>query len=255
MLTDRNSLHNESLPQGATIIHSPFLFFSFPSILRTVFVAGAAFFCFNVYAQPGDAKQKEADYKKVITERSAKIINTLNITDSGKYNKVLNDLVNQYLQVNALHDQTKAAIVQIKAQAVPAEEKTESIKKLEEEKYSRLLQLHQQFITHLKESLAEEQLEQVKDGMTYRVFPITYKAYQDMVLNLTGEQKEKIYNWLKEARELAMDEGSSEDKHKVFGKYKGKINNYLSSEGYDMKKEEKGWQERIRKSKKSADGA
>ena len=82
--------------------------------------------------------------------------------------------------------------------------------------------------------------------MTYRVMPVTYAAYQDMILTLTTEQKEKIYNWLKEARELAMDEGSSEDKHKVFGKFKGRINNYLSSQGYDMKAEEKGWQQRIK---------
>ena len=75
--------------------------------------------------------------------------------------------------------------------------------------------------------------------MTYRVMPVTYTAYQEMILTLTTEQKEKIYNWLKEAREQAMDEGSSEDKHKVFGKFKGRINNYLSAQGYDMKKEER----------------
>ena len=68
----------------------------------------------------------------------------------------------------------------------------------------------------------------------------------DMIPTLTAEQKEKIYSWLKEARELAIDEGSSEDKHKVFGKYKGRINNYLSKQGYDMKVEEKGWQQRIK---------
>jgi hypothetical protein len=70
-----------------------------------------------------------------------------------------------------------------------------------------------------------------------------------MIPTLTTEQKEKISNWLKEARELAMDEGSSEDKHKVFGKFKGRINNYLSAEGYDMKKEEKAWQERLKEKK------
>ena len=42
--------------------------------------------------------------------------------------------------------------------------------------------------------------------MTYRVLPITWKAYQDMLPNLTAEQKEKMYGWLVEARELAMDE-------------------------------------------------
>jgi hypothetical protein len=44
--------------------------------------------------------------------------------------------------------------------------------------------------------------------------------------------------WLVEAREIAMDCGSSEEKHYWFGKYKGKINNYLSAEGYDLKKAE-----------------
>jgi len=92
----------------------------------------------------------------------------------------------------------------------------------------------------------EEQIEKIKDGMTYRVFPITYAAYLDMLPNLTIEQKEQIFNWLKEARELAMDEGSSDDKHKVFGKYKGRINNYLSAAGYDMKKEGEEWQKRIK---------
>jgi hypothetical protein len=82
--------------------------------------------------------------------------------------------------------------------------------------------------------------------MTYRVFPITYAAYLDMLPNLTTEQKDKIYSWLKEARELAMDAGSSEKKHEVFGKYKGRINNYLSAAGYDMKKEGEAWQKRIK---------
>jgi hypothetical protein len=106
--------------------------------------------------------------------------------------------------------------------------------------------LHKRFIAKLQRTLTDEQIEKIKDGMTYRVMPVTYTAYLDMIPALTAEQKEKIYNWLREARELAMDEGSSEDKHKVFGKYKGRINNYLSSQGYDMKAEEKAWQQRIK---------
>ncbi|MGH8018178.1 MAG: DUF3826 domain-containing protein, partial [Opitutaceae bacterium] len=61
---------------------------------------------------------------------------------------------------------------------------------------------------------------------------------------LTGEQKRQILAWLAEAREHAMDAGSSEAKHAWFGKYKGKINNYLAAAGYDAKKAEKTWLER-----------
>ncbi|MFM2327692.1 MAG: hypothetical protein RIR31_1894, partial [Bacteroidota bacterium] len=76
-------------------------------------------------------------------------------------------------------------------------------------------------------------------------------AYMDMLQNLTSAQKDKMYNWLLEARELAMDEGSSDKKHEVFGKYKGKINNYLSAAGYDMKKEGEDWAKRIKAAKET----
>ena len=33
-------------------------------------------------------------------------------------------------------------------------------------------------------------------------------------------------------------------KHAWFGKYKGRINNYLSAAGYDLKKEGEDWQKR-----------
>ena len=37
-----------------------------------------------------------------------------------------------------------------------------------------------------------------------------------------------------------------------YGKYKGRINNYLSSEGYDLKKASKEWAERERAAKNEA---
>ena len=190
--------------------------------------------------------QTEADFRKTLHDRSLKIVNTLELTDSGKYNEVVDLLADQYFDLNKVHDKTKESIASINSLQLAGEEKTSRIKIEEEKKASQLSELHKGFIKKLQAKLTEEQIEKIKDGMTYRVMPVTYTAYQEMIPSLTGEQKEKIFNWLKEARELAMDEGSSEDKHKVFGKYKGRINNYLSGQGYDMKKEEKAWQERLR---------
>ncbi|MNR53744.1 hypothetical protein D3C85_1738080 [compost metagenome] len=47
-----------------------------------------------------------------------------------------------------------------------------------------------------------------------------------------------------------MDGGSSKEKHAWFGKYKGRINNYLSKEGYDLTKEREGWNKRIAEKEK-----
>jgi hypothetical protein len=41
-----------------------------------------------------------------------------------------------------------------------------------------------------------------------------------------------------------MDKGSAKDKHAVFDKTRGRINNYLSKEGYDLKQASKDWAER-----------
>jgi hypothetical protein len=47
-----------------------------------------------------------------------------------------------------------------------------------------------------------------------------------------------------EAREYAIDGGSSEEKHRWFGEYKGRINNYLSKEGYNLDQEREAWKKR-----------
>ena len=100
-----------------------------------------------------------------------------------------------------------------------------------------LAKLHQKYLNGLATQLNATQIETVKDGMTYGVVPLTYRAYQEQLLNLTAEQKKQIYVWLTEAREKAMDAESSDKKHAWFGKYKGRINNYLSVQGYDLKQE------------------
>jgi hypothetical protein len=79
----------------------------------------------------------------------------------------------------------------------------------------------------------------VKDGMTYGVVAVTYQRYLELFPKLKDEQKREILANLIEAREHAMDAGSSEEKHAIFGKYKGRINNYLSAAGYDLKQAEK----------------
>ncbi|NCI48175.1 DUF3826 domain-containing protein [Sediminibacterium soli] len=192
---------------------------------------------------PGD---RQAEFRKVLTERSSKIIQTLSIPDSASYKAVLAAVVEQYVQLNHIHDGYKAIADSVKKNAGAAEDRDAALKQAASEKTARLQQLHAAFLAQLKTKLSDEQIEKIKDGMTYRVLPVTWSAYMDMLPALTEEQKKKMYGWLTEAREIAMDEGSSEKKHEVFGKYKGRINNYLSAAGYDMKKEGEEWQKRIR---------
>lgn len=221
-------------------------FYSFSvSKILSLFIA----FAFASVGCAQENKTADAAYIKVITERSAKIVNTLSIKDSVQYKKVVAVLVKQYSSINNIHEETKLALAAIKQQSITTQESALQVQKQEEKKTAQLQQLHTSFLAGLQKVITEEQIELVKDGMTYRVFPITYAAYQDMIPNLSEEQKVKIFDWLKEARELAMDAESSDKKHAVFGKYKGRINNYLSAAGYDLKKETVDWQNRLKEKK------
>lgn len=197
---------------------------------------------------PGQTiKDKDAAYTKTITLRADKIVAPLAIADSVKAIKVRDIIIQQYRNLNEIYNERDKKLKA--AKELKDKDKTlseEQIRYAENEVNARLYTLHFDYISKLMLYLTYEQLEQVKNAMTYGVLLITYKGYCDMVLGLTDEQKLQIKVWLIEAREHAMDAGSSDEKHQWFGKYKGRINNYLSKAGYDMKKEGEEWQKRIK---------
>lgn len=204
---------------------------------------------FHVLAQTSE--EKDVAYTKTITERADKIVSPLGINDPLKAVKLRDIIVQQYRNLNEIYterDKKLKAAKELKATNKTLAEK--QIMDAEIEVNARLYNLHFDYISKLMLYLTPEQLEQVKDAMTYSVLPITYKGYLDMVPGLTDEQKLQIKVWLIEAREHAMDAGSSDEKHGWFGKYKGRINNYLSKAGYDMKKEGIEWQKRIKAAEK-----
>ena len=210
-------------------------------------------FLILVVASAGSARSQDRTktdkevYKEVVTARADKIVKTLGLTESKKATKITELIAQQYIDLNAIHDARNAAVKNVKELNKDNKEKAESdIKDLEAKADKKLSKLHKKYIAKLNKNLKSEQVEMVKDGMTYGVLPITYKGYQEMLPNLTVEQKKQILVYLTEAREHAMDAESSEKKHGWFGKYKGKINNYLSAAGIDMNKASKEWQQRIK---------
>lgn len=194
-----------------------------------------------------DKQQVDQDdaYTRVITQRAEKIVKPMNIKDDAKASAVLDLIVQQYRDLSEIHDTRDARIEEIEKQAGEDEEKADKkIYIVKDAASSQLYRLRDEFISKLSQKLSPEQVDQVKDGMTYGVVPITYDGYLAMLPDLTKEQKDQILAYLVEARDYAMTGGSSEDKHRWFGKYKGKINNYLSDAGYDLDEAGKEWKKR-----------
>jgi len=197
------------------------------------------------FAQNASSDDEKAKYLKTITERAAKIAATLTLNDATKTEKVSNIIRDQYSNLNDIYIARDAEYKEIKEKnkdnkAVRDTAIAEQNRKTE----AQLAKLHKKYIARLSSNLTAEQVDLVKNGMTYNVLPITYKAYQEEILTLTEAQKKQILVWLTEAREHAIDAESSDKKHAWFGKYKGRINNYLSAAGYDLKKEGIEWEKR-----------
>jgi hypothetical protein len=175
-----------------------------------------------------------------LLERAEKIVADLAIPDPAQAARVRDVVAEQYAALRVVHEARDTAL-----QAAAAIKETDkaaheaATRAARDTATARQTELHYAFIARLSVDLDPAQVEKIKDGMTYGVVPKTFRVYQEMLPEITREQSAQILAWLTEAREHAMDAGSSKEKHAWFGKYKGRINNYLSKAGYDMKKAER----------------
>jgi len=191
---------------------------------------------FNSNPKPAvvlDSAGRDPQYVNTIIGRSQKATDELGITWTPMGRNVLNIICNRYFKLNDIYAERDSI------------KKTD--KKLAEAQCdSKLYRSHYGFLADLSMYLKPHEIEKVKDVMTFNVVKVTYDAQCDMIPTLKDGEKQQIMAWLVEARELAIDAESSKKKHEVFGKYKGRINNYLSKQGYDLTKEREAWYERVK---------
>lgn len=186
----------------------------------------------------------EAQYTKDLNKRGDDTIAALKLDDAAKAERIKQLVMTQYRSLRALHDARDA-----KLKDLPKDDK-EQAEKLKAETEAAIKPLHESFVAKLNAELTPEQVETVKDKMTMGRLQHDLGGFSDMLPNLTDAQKTYIIAQLKDAREIAMDKGSAKEKHAVFDKTRGRINNYLSKEGYDLKQASKDWAER-RKARES----
>lgn len=191
-------------------------------------------------------ENRDPKYVESIVNRSQKIVDKLGLTDTKVAEDVCNIIANRYFELNDIYEIRDAKVKTVKESGLTGDAKNKALKAAENEKDAALYRSHFAFPASLSLFLNEEQIEAVKDGMTYGVVKVTYEATLDMIPSLKEEEKVQIYAWLVEAREFAMDAENSNKKHAAFGKYKGRINNYLAKRGYNLTKEREEWAKRVK---------
>lgn len=209
-----------------------------PLVAIAVLGAGCLFFTMPASAAKGKSHlspaQMEADYTRAIESRTAKILNALNLADTNKAARVHDIIIAQWRDLRAWHDTNDAELKRAL--------KTNDPKNVTDI-HASLKSLHNRFLSQLSAILTPEQVNTVKDKMTYNKVQFTFKGYCAEYPSLTDAEKQKVLNFLLQAREEAMDAGSSEEKSAIFNEYKGKINNYLAKQGIHSEKWMKAHQE------------
>lgn len=212
------------------------------TIILSLIAACAAF---EMSAVDLKSDGRDPEYVNSIIGRTRKIVDNLNLDNDSVATQVTNIIANRYFKLNDIYE-TRDAKIKFAKDSLEGEAKKAEINLAGKEADAALYRCHFEFPADLSLFLTPEQIEAVKDGMTYGVVKVTYDSYVDMIPSLTDEEKHQILAWLIEARELAVDAENSKKKHETFGKYKGRINNYLTARGYDMNAEREAWYERVK---------
>lgn len=198
---------------------------------KVLYAALVSLFTLTISAQNVALKTEGQDpkYVETIKGRAQKIVDGLQLTDAQKAENVRNIIANRYFLLNDIHSKY---------------DKTQ-----QDARDAELYKHHFELASALALYLTDEQIDAVKDGMTYGRLKRDYKAMLEMIPTLTEQEKAQVLIYLKEAREYAMDGGDSKQKHWWFDKYRGRTNNWLSARGYNLDKERENWQKRIEEQK------
>lgn len=214
---------------------------------KLIFALLLAVTTLNASAVELKSEGRDAAYVEAIVKRSQKIVDKLDLKDKAQAEAVLHIIANRYFELNDIYEVRDQKLAEAKQLEGEMKQLKSDLAKYECD--SKLYRSHFAFPATLGIYLNDEQVTAVIDGMTYGVVKVTYDSHLDMIPSLTEEEKTQILAWLVEARELAVDAENSNKKHGVFGKYKGRINNYLSKRGYDLTAEREAWYKRIEERK------
>lgn len=194
-----------------------------------------------------NSEKREESYVKTILERSEKAISDLKLS-ADKAEAVRNIIANRYFELNDIYAERDEFMASLDS-TIKGRDRVALTRGINQECDSKLYRSHFAFAAQLGMFLTEDQIVAVKDAITYNKVKVTYDAYLDEIPSLKAEEKTQILAWLLEARELALDAEGSKQKHEVFNKYKGRINNFLSKQDYDLNKEREEWFKRLEERK------
>jgi hypothetical protein len=112
--------------------------------------------------------------------------------------------------------------------------------------------IHKDLMDALKNELTPEQVEYILDQYTIGKVAFTLKGYKAIVPDLKPEEETKISEFLKQAREQAIDYKNMNQISAIFEIYKTKSEQYLNSNGRNWRQLYKAYVDKVKAEKEAA---
>lgn len=181
----------------------------------------------------GEQTVRAAADDESVLKKAREIIATLNLTDEKAANYAVTAVYNHRRAVRDWHNTHPYTII-------PEKDKTtgRNLSKVEREMMadkSISPSVHARLVKDLNRVLTPEQVEKVFDEYTVGKVAFTMKGYYAIVPDLTDQEAKVLEDYLKQAREEALECKSMKAISQVFEIYKTKCEQYLDSNGRDWK--------------------
>lgn len=180
-------------------------------------------------------------------KKAAKVLDKLSLTNDSIRENIKIVVTNRYLELREIHQKYDERNAKIETTGLSKEKKDEELERSYYQYNSDLYRSRFGYLAWLSFYLNDEQVETVKDAMTYNLLHVRYNDFLDLLPGLTKAEKNRVHHWLVEAREFSIDFETPRKMRQMFTKYRGRINNYLAARGYDLRKATEEQKARLQK--------
>lgn len=188
----------------------------------------------NEWAKRRDTSSKDAAIKRANEVVKFMALDTLN---KSRNLSVQNLVAFQYQKIVALNAERNAQLKKLKDSSGVTEE---AYKKADNETWlvmkTSLEKQRDAYFEKMKQFLDAPQIEKLRNAMTNDGLNKEYDHFLALLPGLKNDQKKKVYDYLTEARDNAVNVLSSREINQWFAKFRGRANNYLAAQGYNLRK-------------------
>lgn len=197
------------------------------------------------------SEEKQAKSDQEVEKKAIEWVGSLNLKDTSKEHRLQAIIITHLKAVRDWNNEHPGTMVP--AGINPATgQKLSDLERQIIAMSSMPLTVHDNLMTGLRKDLTEEQAALILDKYTIGKVQFTMAGYKSIIPDLTAPEEEAILNYLKQAREQAVDFKSMKQISAIFEIYKTKSEQYLNNNGRNWRQSYKVFTDAI-KAKKAAE--